>query len=82
MIWGIGFAYILYCFLIERTVYRTEYAVFLGGFLTLFYFWEKLECENKREFIEYRRVCVIINTVCLFLQLPALFTGSILSGCR
>ena len=24
----------------------------------------------KREFIEYRRVCVIINTVCLFLQLP------------
>lgn len=70
VIWGIGFAYILYCFLIERTVYRTEYAVFLGGFLTLFYFWKKLECENKREFIEYRRVCVIINTVCLFLQLP------------
>ncbi len=35
--------------LIERTVYRTEYAVFLGGFLTLFYFFKKLECENKRE---------------------------------
>lgn len=68
--WGVGFLYIVYFFLIERTVYRTEYAVFLGGFLCILYFWKQPEFENQREVVECRRICVIISTVCLFLQLP------------
>ena len=68
--WGIGALYISYFFLIERTVYRTEYAVFLGGFLCILYFWKQPEFENQREVVECRRICVIISTVCLFLQLP------------
>lgn len=68
--WGVGFLYIVYFFLIERTVYRTEYAVFLGGFLCIVYFWKRPEFENQREVVECRRICVIINIVCLFLQLP------------
>lgn len=68
--WGVGFLYIVYFFLIERTVYRTEYAVFLGGFLCILYFWKQPEFKNQREVVECRRICVIISTVCLFLQLP------------
>lgn len=44
---GIAFSYILYFFIRERCVYRTEFAVFLAAFLVCIYFWDKSENDSK-----------------------------------
>lgn len=62
---GLGFIYILYFFLRERVVYRMEYAVFVGIFLSVLYFWK----ENEGDYVENRRKCVILSLLCLAMQM-------------
>lgn len=57
---GIGWAYIVYFFIRNRLVYRTEFAVFLGVFLCGAYFWTKAEKENAQLEIIKKSCCVII----------------------
>lgn len=57
---GIGWAYIVYFFIRNRLVYRTEFAVFLGVFLCGAYFWRKAEKENAQLEIIKKSCCVII----------------------
>lgn len=67
---GLGFAYILYFFLRERVVYRVEYAVFVGIFLSILYFWKENSREKWVDYVEIGRICVILSMVCLVLQMP------------
>lgn len=67
---GIGFLYILYFFFRERIVYRTEYAVFVGMFLSILYFWKEKGKEKKADYVEKRQICAILSIVCLIWQMP------------
>lgn len=67
---GLGVAYILYFFFRERVVYRTEYAVFAGIFLSILYFWEEKGMKKWANYVEIGRICAILNVVCLVLQMP------------
>lgn len=67
---GLGFIYILYFFLRERVVYRIEYAVFVGIFLSTLYFWNEKGGERLMNYVEIKQICVILNTICLVLQIP------------
>lgn len=67
---GIGFLYILYFFFRERIVYRTEYAVFVGIFLSILYFWKEKGKGKKADYVEKRQICAILNIVCLVWQMP------------
>ena len=66
----VGFVYMLYFFIRERVVYRVEYAVLAGVFLSILYFWKEKYKENQSNFVEISRICVILNAVCLMLQIP------------
>lgn len=71
---GIGGLYILYFFMRERVVYRIEYAVFLGVFLGMLYFWENIGMKSdgisKENNVEIARICAIINLVCVIAEAP------------
>lgn len=62
---GIGWCYILYFFIRDRTVYRTEFAVFLGVFLCCAYFWTEETEKNKNDLKMKRRCGVIIAALCI-----------------
>lgn len=72
---GLGFIYILYFFLRERIVYRTEYAVFVGIFLSILYFWKEKDKDKgkKVDYVEKRQICAILNIICLVWQMPLYF---------
>lgn len=62
---GIGWFYILYFFIRDRTVYRTEFAVFLGVFLCSMYFWIEVK-EKKIDYTEIKNKCgVLIIVLCI-----------------
>lgn len=57
---GIGWGYIVYFFIRDRLVYRTEFAVFLGIFLCVLYFWLNTENGNHQLITIKKSCCVII----------------------
>lgn len=62
---GIGWCYILYFFIRDRNVYRTEFAVFLGVFLCCIYFWTEDKKKNVN-YVEIRKKCgVVIIALCI-----------------
>lgn len=63
-----GGLYILYFFIIERTVYRIEYGIFLGIFLSILYFWKKNKDYKKTYFVEMNKICAILIIVCLIIE--------------
>ena len=67
-----GGAYLYLCYFVAtgRIVYRVEYAVFLGMFLAVFYFWDKKYCRILQNKLELYNVCgILILLICLY-QLP------------
>ena len=64
---GIGWLYIVYFFIRDRLVYRTEFAVFLGIFLCGLYFWLKTDKENL-QFVSIRKSCCMIIIIVLAMR--------------
>lgn len=60
---GVGIIYLTYFCFRERYVYRVEYAVFLGIFLSGIYFWDRKN--QDRETLETARICAIVGLICL-----------------
>lgn len=63
-----GGIYILYFFMTERTVYRIEYGIFLGIFLSILYFWKRNSESKKTYFIEMNKICAILIIICLIIE--------------
>lgn len=64
---GIGVGLLVYFCFVGRYVYRVEFSVFLGIFLSGTYFWN-LEEEKKTIFEDLqinKRICLIITTLCV-----------------
>ena len=64
---SIGIGYLTYFAYIGRCVYRVEYAVFLGLFLSGSYFWTK-SLQDKDILVEKekaKRICIIITMICI-----------------
>lgn len=65
-----GMGLLMYFAYRERSIYRIEYCVFLGMFLSMIYFWEKKdsfvkeECGLQNQLI-VNRMCVITITLCV-----------------
>lgn len=59
--------YFLYLFYTERTVYRVEYGIFLGLFLSMIFSRERKQ--YLLENIEIKRICGIIASICIALEL-------------
>lgn len=64
----VGGTYILYFFIKERTVYRIEYGIFLGIFLSVLYFWKRNSKDKKTYFVEMNKICAILIIVCLIIE--------------
>lgn len=67
-----GGAYLYLCYFVAtgRIVYRIEYAVFLGMFLAIFYFWDKKYCRILQNKLELCNVCGILLLLLCIYQLP------------
>ena len=65
---GMGVLYLIYFFVIERVVYRTEFGIFLCMFLCLCFFWGKNPEGRKGHNVEITRICAIITLVCVIMQ--------------
>ncbi len=67
-----GGAYLYLCYFVAtgRIVYRVEYAVFLGMFLAVFYFWDKKYCRILQNKLELCNVCGILLILACMYQMP------------
>lgn len=65
-------AYFYLCYFVAtgRIVYRIEYAVFLGLFLAIVYFWTKKNCRFLQNKLELCNVCGILLLVFCVYQMP------------
>ena len=60
----VGGLYLLYFFVIERTLYRIEYGIFLGVFLSILLLWKKNKDITRTYFVEMSKICAILILVC------------------
>ena len=64
---GIGWGYIIYFFIRDRLVYRTEFAVFLGIFLCGIYFWSRTDKDDQQSVI-IKKSCAMITILILAMR--------------
>lgn len=67
---GITYLYIFYFVAMGRIIYRIEYAVFIGMFLTITYCWNKKRCRFMQNGLEIRNICGILLMLLCIYQLP------------
>ena len=65
---AVGGLYLLYFFVIERTLYRIEYGIFLGVFLNILLLWKKNKEITSTYFVEMSRICAILISICFIME--------------
>lgn len=67
---GVGYLYLCYFASSGRTVYRIEFSVFLCIFLTIIYFWDRVNCRKLKNKLEISNICgILIMLLCIY-QVP------------
>lgn len=64
----VGGLYLLYFFVIERTLYRIEYGIFLGVFLSILLLWKNNKDITRTYFVEMSKICAILILVCFVME--------------
>lgn len=68
--WIMGSGLLTYFYIRDRVLYRIEYTVFLGIFLTILYFWDRKTKIQLQNIPNMRAICVITSIIFCIIQTP------------